>query len=51
MMLDHIGESAAARRIERAVWVALEEGDLPIDGRGRASRGTRAAAEAIAGRI
>ncbi len=51
MMLDHIGEAAAARRIERAVWVALEEGDLPIDDRGRASRGTRAAAEAIAGRI
>ncbi len=51
MMLDHIGEAAAARRIERAVWAALEEGDLPIDDRGRASRGTRAAAEAIAGRI
>ena len=51
MMLDHIGEASAARRIERAVWRALEEGGAPIDERGRAAGGTMAAAEAIIARL
>ncbi len=51
MMLDHIGEESAARRIESALWLALEEGELSIDERGRANRGTMSAAEAVIARL
>ncbi|HBK80163.1 MAG TPA: 3-isopropylmalate dehydrogenase [Nitrospinae bacterium] len=47
MLLDHIGEAAAARLLERAVWKALETGAIPIDRRGRLEKGTMAAAGAI----
>ncbi len=51
MLLEHIGETAAGQRIENAVWKALEEGDISIDARERASKGTMATAEAIISRL
>ncbi len=51
MMLRHIGETAAARRIEGAVWKALENEGLRFDERGRAVSGTKRVTEAIINRL
>ncbi|MEE9240848.1 MAG: isocitrate/isopropylmalate dehydrogenase family protein [bacterium] len=47
MLLDHIGEAAAARKLGRAVWSALDGGEVRLDERGRAQDGTRAIGEAV----
>ncbi len=47
MMLQHLGEAAAAEAVRGAVWAALESGDLSIGPDGRASRGTQQATEAV----
>ena len=51
MLLEHMGEAAAARRVERAVWEALKEGAVRLDERGRALEGTEAITEAVISRI
>ena len=48
MMLDHLGERAAAERTRRAVEEALLSGALIIGERGQPAGGTRAAGEAVA---
>ncbi len=48
MMLEHLGETEAARLVDAAVWHALESGGLRIAGSGQPEGGTGAAAEAIA---
>ncbi len=51
MMLHHIGEVAASRRIEATVWKVLENGDIHFDERGRAVQGTKRVTEAIINRL
>jgi 3-isopropylmalate dehydrogenase len=51
MLLEHMGEVAAARRVERAVWEALKAGGVRLDSRGRALEGTNAITEAVTSRI
>ncbi len=48
MMLDHLGERAAARLVGDAVWGSLESGRLKIGDGGWPLGGTRAAGETIA---
>ena len=48
MMLDHLGEGAAARLVGDAVWTSLESGRLKIGEGGQPVGGTRAAGETIA---
>jgi 3-isopropylmalate dehydrogenase len=47
MLLTHLGQAAGARRIEQAVWRALDSGALVIGSDGRPRGGTRAAAKSI----
>jgi 3-isopropylmalate dehydrogenase len=47
MMLDYLGQADAARRIERAVWQALETGALVIGADGCPQGGTRHAAQVV----
>jgi 3-isopropylmalate dehydrogenase len=47
MLLDHIGEADAARRIESAVGEALADGSLTIGQDGSPVGGTKAATRAI----
>lgn len=47
MLLDHVGEGEAARRVESAVGQALGDGSLTIGGDGSPVGGTKAAARAI----
>jgi isocitrate/isopropylmalate dehydrogenase len=51
MLLEHIGETAAGQRIKNAVCKACEEGDITIDERRRASKGTTATADAIISKL
>lgn len=51
MLLEHMGEDAAARRVERAVWEALKENSVRLDERGRTLEGTEAITEAVMSRI
>ena len=51
MLLDHLGEPAAARRIERAVWSALTSGAVEIGADGCPLGGTSAAARAVVTRL
>ncbi len=51
LMLAHMGEDAASRQIETAVWGALEAGEIRLDDRGRALEGSRAITEAVVARI
>lgn len=51
MLLDKIGENLASRRVEDAVWKALQEGDIRLDKRGRAPQGTQAVSDAIVAQI
>ena len=48
MLLDHIGEPAAAELLRRAVEAALASGELQINAAGQAVGGTRAAGQTIA---
>ncbi|MBI3966134.1 MAG: isocitrate/isopropylmalate dehydrogenase family protein [Chloroflexi bacterium] len=47
MMLDHLGEAAAAEQLRQAIWRALEAGALRIEASGSPAGGTRAATRAI----
>jgi isocitrate/isopropylmalate dehydrogenase len=52
MMLEHIGELAAARKIERAVREVIRAGDIVTpDLRGASIYGTEQMADAIVGKI
>jgi 3-isopropylmalate dehydrogenase len=48
MMLDHLGEAAAARAVREAVRGALDMGTVRVERDGRSDCGAAAAAEAIA---
>ncbi len=51
MLLDHLGETPAARRIERAVWSALSSGAVVIEADGCPRGGPRAAAREVVARL
>ena len=51
MLLDHLGEAPAARRIEQAVFAALASGAMTIGPDGCPRGGTQAAARAVVERL
>ena len=51
LMLEHLGENAAAVLVRSAVSRALDTGRLALNDRGQPADGTRAAGEAIAGAV
>ena len=51
LMLDHLGESAAAELVRSAISRVLDTGRLALNDRGQPADGTRAAGEAIASAV